>query len=342
MRRALRTAGRTATAALIAGTQLWLAPVWDPGLRAQETVEILEWDVPWESSRPRDPFVDEEGTVWFVGQRSDYVGRLDRASGEFRRYDLDRGAGPHNLIVGTEGVWYAGNRAAHVGLLNPATGDITRYPMPDRDAGDPHTLVFDSRGNIWFTVQHGNFVGRLRRQSGEVDLVRVPTATSRPYGIVVDESDRPWFTEFAGGKIGTIDPETLELTEIDLPRPESRPRRLSITSDGRVWYVDFGGGYLGAIEPQTLEIREWPAPAGRESRPYGMVVDDRDRLWFVETGQSPNRLAGFDPATEEFFSLTEIPSGAGSVRHMYFHAPDREIWFGTDANTIGRARLGGE
>ena len=78
-------------------------------------------------------------------------------------------------------------------------------------------------------------------------------------------------------------------------------------------------------------------PGGAQSRPYAMAVDDRARVWFVETGARPNRLVGFDPRTERFFSTSTIPSGAGSVRHMYFHKPTRQIWFGTDANTVGRA-----
>lgn len=32
-------------------------------------------------------------------------------------------------------------------------------------------------------------------------------------------------------------------------------------------------------------------------------------------------------------------SGGGAVRHMVFHAPSREIWFGTDTNTIGRIKV---
>jgi virginiamycin B lyase len=48
---------------------------------------------------------------------------------------------------------------------------------------------------------------------------------------------------------------------------------------------------------------------------------------------------GFDPRTGQFFSNTAIPSGRGSVRRMVFHRPTREIWFGTDANTLGRATL---
>jgi virginiamycin B lyase len=72
---------------------------------------------------------------------------------------------------------------------------------------------------------------------------------------------------------------------------------------------------------------------------YGMAVDDRDRLWFVETGPQPNRFVGFDPHEREFLGITEIDSGGGTVRHMFFDARQREIWFGTDTNTIGRARV---
>ena len=50
-------------------------------LTAQEAVVIDEWDVPWEGSRPRDPYVAPDGRVWFVGQTADYVARLDPADG---------------------------------------------------------------------------------------------------------------------------------------------------------------------------------------------------------------------------------------------------------------------
>ncbi len=52
-----------------------------------------------------------------------------------------------------------------------------------------------------------------------------------------------------------------------------------------------------------------------------------------------DRFVGFDPATEEFFSITEIGSGGGSVRHMFDEESTNSIWFGSDANTIGQANL---
>ncbi|MGH7561434.1 MAG: virginiamycin B lyase family protein [Gemmatimonadales bacterium] len=312
------------------------------GLAAQDAAfPIREWNVPWgREGRPRDPSVMPDGKIMFVGQTGNYLARLDPATGEFKRYEIDAGTNPHNVIVDDKGMaWYAGNRNGMIGKLDPATGAITRYPMPDSTARDPHTLVFDGRGNIWFTVQQSNKVGRLNMASGKIDLIPTGERT-RPYGIVVDKSGRPWFDLFATNKIGTVDPATLELREYPLPNAESRPRRIAMTSDGAVWYVDYRRGYLGRLDTKTGAVKEWPNPSGAQSLPYAMSVDDRDRLWFVETGVQPNRFVGFDSKTERFFANTPVPGGGGTVRHMVFDPKTRVIWFGSDNGTIGRAEVG--
>lgn len=304
------------------------------------SVEIEEWTVPWPDTRPRDPFAVSAEEVWFVGQRGDYVARLAPETGAFERIDLEDGAGPHNLIVGEDGtIWYAGNRAAHIGRIDPATGEIEKIAMPQEAARDPHTLVFDESGDIWFTVQGGNFIGRLATATRAVDLVEVPTPRARPYGIDVAADGTVWSVLLGTNKLASVDPETLRLTEYELPRAEARPRRMGITSDGRIWYVDYAQGMVGTFDPADGSFSEWAAPAGSESRPYGMAVDGDDRIWFVETGVEPNRLVGFDPASETFVASADIPSGGGTVRHMHYHAPTNTIWFGADTNTVGRIAL---
>jgi virginiamycin B lyase len=278
--------------------------------------------------------------VWFVGQRADYVASLNPATGAFNRYDLPDGAGPHNLIVDDDGmVWYAGNRQAHIGKLDPETGQITKYPMPDPAARDPHTLIFDNSGHIWFTVQGGNFIGRLEKTSGQVDLVPSPVDGSRPYGIILDPSEQPWIALFGTNKLATVDPATLELEVVDLPRSEARPRRLQSTSNGKIWYVDYAGGMLGRYDPVDRSFSEWKMPAGNDAKPYGMAVDKRDRLWFVETGPQPNNFVGFDPDSERFIRSTPVPSGGRTIRHMYYDEQLDAVWFGTDSNTVGRASV---
>jgi len=309
---------------------------------------ITSWEVPWENTRPRDPFVDQDGSVWFVGQRGNYLAKLDPESGEFTHHELPEGTGPHNLIVAEDGgIWYAGNHAAHIGRLDPQTGQIRKFTMPDPGARDPHTLVFDQDGNIWFTVQHGNMIGKLDTRSGQVELVDVVTPRARPYGVVIDPYNQPWIVLFGTNKLATVEKGVLgdniadTAREFSLPREEARPRRLDVSSDGRVWYVDYAGGHLGVFDQRNGRFQEWLSPSGADSQPYAMAVVEAERgspqVWYVESGPSPHLLIGFDPETETFFSQTPIENSTGSTRHMMAH--EGTLWFGLDSNYITRAVL---
>lgn len=306
---------------------------------AEEALIIDEWQVPYEKSRPRDPFAESATSVWFVGQRTGYLARFDVESEAFTKVELKDGSGPHNLIVGSDGiVWYAGNRTRLIGRYDPESGAIVEIPMPDEAARDPHTLVFDhDEENIWFTVQGGNMMGRLNIATRKVDLIESRTARSRPYGIKMAPDGSVWVVLFGTNKLAHIDAESLEFEEIDLPREDARPRRLEITADGRVWYVDHAEGRLGVYDPKADAFEEWLMPQGEGARPYGTALDSSGTLWMVATGVMPNVFIGFDPETKTFVKATEIDSGGGTIRHMHYHEPSGTVWFGTDTNYIGRA-----
>ena len=324
----IRAATRTIGAILSFGTAVALAS-------PMQAPTITEWTVPWQQTRPRDPWL-HGGDVWFVGQRGDYVGRFDPVGETFRQYPLAEGAGPHTVIVDDRGAWYAGNRQQHIGLVDPDSGAITRFPLPGKGPRDSHTMAFTRGGDIWFTVQGGNQLGFLDTESGDIELYDIATPGARPYGLIVVD-DSPWATLFGSHRL--VSWRQGGLHEIVLPREQARPRRLAATADGAIWYVDYAEGYLGRYRPETGEVSEWRAPAAGMSRPYAMASDSKGRLWFVETGVTPNRLVGFDPATETFTEPAPIPSGGGTVRHMYYDADTNSLWFGTDTNTLGRAEL---
>jgi virginiamycin B lyase len=82
-------------------------------------------------------------------------------------------------------------------------------------------------------------------------------------------------------------------------------------------------------------VKEWPVPGGPKASPYALTKDDQDRIWFSETGPG-KRLVGFDPKTEKFFANIEV---SGTIRHMHFDKKTRMMWFGTDANSVGRIAL---
>src|SRR5713226_3621489 len=114
--------------------------------------------------------------------------------------------------------------------------------MPDERARDPHTPIFDQKGILWFTVQGGNFVGRLDPATGEITLVESSTPNSNPYGIVINSGGVPFFALFNTNKIGSMDPQTLQITEYTLP-VGARPRRIAVTPDDIIWYTDYARGF---------------------------------------------------------------------------------------------------
>ena len=65
--------------------------------------------------------------MWFVGQNGNYVAYLDNKTGDFKRYEIDPGTNPHNLVVEKGMVWFTGNRNNRIVKLDPATGKLTTY-----------------------------------------------------------------------------------------------------------------------------------------------------------------------------------------------------------------------
>lgn len=306
--------------------------------------EAKVWSTPFEKdARPRDPFADQRGRVWFVGQAGNYVAYLDPTKGGFKRYSIEEGTHPHNLVVDAKGiVWFTGNANGRIVRLDPATGRTTNYMMPDPAIKDPHTMTFNREGDVWFTAQQAGIVGKLTVSDGKFRIWKL-TSGYRPYGILLDSRDRPWFDEFGTNKIGTIDPKTGELKEYPLPNERARPRRIAITADDQVWYGDYTRGMLGHLDPKTGAVEEFVMPSGGTSLPYGMTLDDRGRIWVAETGIQPNKLQAFDPRKRSWVeSLTIASDGPNTIRHMTFDKATREIWFGGDANMIGRVKVAPE
>ncbi|HET7188511.1 MAG TPA: hypothetical protein VFI52_10165, partial [Gemmatimonadaceae bacterium] len=98
--------------------------------------------------------------------------------------------------------------------------------------------------------------------------------------------------------------------------------------------------FLGRLDPITGKVEEYALPSGLGSLPYAMTLDDRGRIWLAETGVQPNRLVAFDPARKAFTETVTIASdGPNTIRHMTFDKGTRQIWFGGDANMIGRVQV---
>jgi len=281
-------------------------------------VSFKEWTVPTLGQRSRDPIEAADGSIWWAGQWGNLIGRIDPRSGEMKEYPLPDKAMPHTVTLDAAGnVWYTGNKNGSVGKFDPKTEKITEYKMPDPAAKDPHSAIFDKNGTMWFTLQHSNMVGRLNPATGDIKLVTMPAAKSKPYGIKLDSAGVPWVACNGSNCIARIDPSTMEIETFPLPNDKTTVRRLDIADDDTIWYVNSSRGRLGHLDPKTGTVKEWASPSGPKSHPYAIAIVD-GIVWYNESGVRPDPLVRFDPKTETFQSWA-IPSGgvyAGIIRHM--------------------------
>jgi virginiamycin B lyase len=303
-------------------------------------VSMKEWPVATPASRPHDPLVARDGSIWYTGQMVNALGRLDPKTGKVKEYPLKTPhSGPHGLVEDRQGsIWYTGNAAGLVGRVDPKTGRITEYKMPDPQAKDPHTPIFDKEGILWFSVQGGNRIGRLDPKTGGIKLITMPTPNSRPYGMAVDSKNRIWSVLFGTNKVARVDPKTLAVKEFDLPDTAARPRRIAITPDDMIWYTDYARGYLGRLDPKTGVVKEWLSPSGPKSAPYGISAI-KGVIWYSESEASPNTVVRFDPKSEKFQSWA-IPGGGNIVRNTSVTKDGNFVLANSLVNEITLVRIG--
>jgi virginiamycin B lyase len=299
---------------------------------AQASIKL--WNVPTLGSRPHDPVATKDGAIWWTGQLSNKLGRVDIKTGMIREYSLKTShTGPHGLREDKDGnIWFTGNHAALIGKLDPKTGMVTEYKMPDPKVKDPHSLEISADGMVWFTAQQSNAVGRVDMKTGEVKLVQMPTPRARPYGIMITDKGVPVLCEFGTNKLAAIDPKTMEIKEYTLPNPASRPRRIAIVGD-EVYYSDFSRGFLGRYNLATGAHKEWPSPSGPNSQPYGIVYA-KGAIWYNESFAKPNTIVRFDPTTEKFQSWA-IPGGGDIVRKMDVTPDGNPVTANSLTNQVG-------
>ena len=194
---------------------------------------MREWTVPTLGQRCRDPVQAPDGSIWWAGMWANLVGRINP---QYRRsygiHPAGKRKAPHRDARPARQYLVHGKQQRHHRQTRSAHGDDHRYKMPDPAAKDPHTAIFDKKGNLWFTLQVSNMVGRLVPATGEIRLVKMPTLDSRPYGIVLSADDSPWVACNGSNCLVKIDPQTMAIQEYKLPDPKTTVRRLDFAKTG--------------------------------------------------------------------------------------------------------------
>jgi len=140
-----------------------------------------------------------------------------------------------------------------------------------------------------------------------------------------------FWCDMAKSAMGELNPETGEMHEYDLPTLGA-PHTSDVDSKGNIWFSElYTSNKVGRLNPKTKKIAEWtPAPNIKTAGFYGLVVDQRDRVW--SAGISSSIIAGYDPQADKW-TVYPTPTQPSGPRRITVDSKGK-VWF---AESIGDA-----
>ena len=213
------------------------------------------------------------------------------------------------------------SRPAAAIVSGPVEASIQVWPL-DTPGSRPHDPMAARDGSIWYTGQLANALGRLDPKTSKFKEYKLKHAQTAPHGLAEDKDGNIWFTGNFAGLIGKLDPKTGEVTEYKLPDPAAKdPHTLVFDHDGILWFTVQQGNRVGRLDPKTGDIK-LATPPTEGARPYGMAVNSKNVVFFVEFGAP--KVATID----NNMKITEYPLPDPQARPRRIAiGPDDIVWY---------------
>ena len=312
-------------------------------------------------SQMHDLLLHSNGLVYVGDNLQDRVYEVDPATGKYTVYKLlpEPGDQLGGLLAGRlrDFPKYEAYQGIHSLAESPRDGHIFITPSYQRrliefdpktkafrvhpmDGGFyPHTLRFDQKDRVWFTLALSNQVGMFDRSTKKFTRFDLPfrslmeratvaltpfifkllgwgipvasyvpvdhqsTGLPLPYGIDITPDGKAWIARLHTDEIASVDPDSGKVTMIRTPF--KAPRRLRADRDGNLWIVAFNESQIARYAPATGEFTRFDLPLlpkGSDT-PYALNVDrKRHQVWV--NGTNSDSLYRFDIATQGW---TQIP-----------------------------------
>jgi virginiamycin B lyase len=212
----------------------------------------------------------------------------------------------------------------------------TEYDLP-RETIEPHDVVVDGRGTVWYSSFGEQNLGKLDPKTGKVTEFAIaehkPGFPTGLLGLRSDAEGNLWFGNMYQATIAKFDPKTesfkfwplegdenIDAAQINMVSPQSS------AVDGKVWAQNNGFAGIHRLEIATGKFETFE-PFKGASGPhniYDVIPDSKNNVYFTDFRQ---RHIGRIDAKTGGISLYEIPTPSSAPRRGQMDAQDR-LWFG--------------
>ena len=212
---------------------------------------------------------------------------------------------------------------------------VTQYDMV-RPTTEPHDVLVDKDGQVWYTDFGEMFIGKFDPKS--LKLVEYPIKKFKdkaPTGLLSIEFDHEgkiWFDTMYQASLGSLDPKTGKIAYYPVP-PEFNDDtvQLNFTGlrhdvDGKVWTKTVGTQHIFRVDLATSKWERFhptdylPEGAPKNAGIYQVISDSQNNLWMAEFTQG--HIGKIDAKTTKV-TWWPIPTPNARGRRMNIDDQDR-------------------
>jgi streptogramin lyase len=210
---------------------------------------------------------------------------------------------------------------------------VTEYDM-QRPTTEPHDVLVDNDGNVWYTDFGEMFIGKFDPKT--LKLTEYPIKKFKdkaPTGLLsieFDQAGKIWFDTMYQGSLGKLDPKTGEISYYPLPPQYNDDTvQLNFTGlhhevDGKVWTKSVGTQHIFRLDLATNTWERFHPtdhlPMAKHASIYQVMADSKNNLWMAEF--SEGYLGRLDAKTTEV-KWYAIPTPNARARRMEIDDKDR-------------------
>jgi streptogramin lyase len=212
---------------------------------------------------------------------------------------------------------------------------VTEYDVV-RPTTEPHDVVLDRDGNVWYSDFGELFISKFDPKT--LKLTEYPTKKFKPdapegnLSLEFDRDGKLWFDTMYQGALGTLDPKTGEIKFYPLAA-EWNDNRVQLNFaglrhdvDGKVWTKSVGTQDIFRLD---LASNTWEKfhptselPAGHHYTMYQVISDSKNNLWMAEFQEG---YLGTIDAKTHAVKWFPLPTPHARARRMEIDDQDRIV-----------------
>jgi len=210
---------------------------------------------------------------------------------------------------------------------------VTHYDVV-RPTSEPHDVLVDKEGNVWYTDFGEMFIGKFDPKS--LKLVEYPIKKFKekaPTGLLSIEFDREgkiWFDTMYQGSLGRLDPKTGKIDYYPVAKEWNDDTvQLNFSGlrhdvDGKVWTKTVGTQHIFRVDLKTGKWERFhptdDLQTVKNASIYQVISDSQNNLWMAEF--TAGHLGKIDAKTTKV-TWYPMPTPNARARRMVIDEQDR-------------------